>query len=110
MTGIVEYFGDEGDMTTTDKVQLFQDRQYVITKNGPTAAQVNIVCDKHDHRYYIVGLVEDQAAGWILGRPEAGSPKYAHEGEFVGAVENAANLLWRECLSMEELDDFFQGS
>lgn len=110
MTGIEAFFGDGGDMTTTDKALVYQDRQYVVTNKGSVAAEVNILCDRHDHRYYIVGLVEDQAAGWILGRPDAGSPRYAHEGAFVGAVENAANLLLRECISMDELDEFFRGA
>ena len=57
----------------------------------------------------MLGLLDDDAVGWIMGRTEGNTPKYSnHEAGFTEAVEQAANLLRRECLSMEQVDDFFR--
>lgn len=107
MKGIEDYFGEDGNLSTTQKVQESEGRQYLVTKMSTVAARVDAICDGHSHRFYIIGLVEDEAAGWIVGRTDADSPKYSLGGQFTVAVEQAANLLWRECLSMAELDTFF---
>ena len=107
MRDIEDFFGDEGRMTATGKAVSYEGRQYTVLKKSSTAAQVDAVCNRHSHRHYIIGLVEHEASGWVLGRPESGSGKYVHEGRFAEAVEHAANLLLRECMAMDELDAFF---
>ena len=59
---------------------------------------------KHDHRDFVVGLMEDQTVGWVVGRKEAG---YPHDSNFVEAVEHAAELLVEECQAMSQVDRFF---
>lgn len=107
MRDIQDYFGEDGNLSTTQKAQTLEGRRYLVTKTSTVAARVDADCDEHSHRQYIIGLVEDEAVGWIVGRPDLDSPKYSLGGHFTGAVEQAANLLWRECLSMAELDEFF---
>ena len=48
--------------------------------------------------------MEHETVGWIVGRKEAG---YPNTGNFVEAVEHAANLLIEECQAMTQVDRFF---
>ena len=107
MRDIEDFFGEEAKMRTTEKVQTYGGRQYVVASTSPISATANIVCEVHKHHNYVIGLVEHKAAGWVMGRPRSGAPTYALKCKFVEAVENAANLLLRECLSMEQVDTFF---
>ena len=107
ITDIANYFGDDANMATTGKAQTLYGRLFIVSKLSTIAAKVAIVCESHEHRYHIIGLLENEAAGWMIGRTEAADPKYSHEGSFSDAVEEAANLLLRECQCMSELDAFF---
>ena len=107
MQGVAEFFGDQAGMETTDKVLAYMGRQFLVRNDSSIAAKVSIHCKEHEHRYCMIGLVEYEAAGWVMGRPDAQSPKYIHKGTFAEAVEQAANLLLRECLSMNQVEEFF---
>ena len=107
MRDIQDFFGEEAKMRTTEKVQIYGGKRYTIASTSPVSAKMNIDCVVHDHHDYIIGLVEHEAAGWVVGRPGLGAPKYSAHVKFAEVVEYAANLLLRECLSMEQVDDFF---
>lgn len=108
MGDIQDFFGDEAKMRTTEKVQIYGGKRYTITSTSPVSAKMNIHCVVHDHHDYIIGLVEHEAAGWVVGRPGLGAPKYSAHVKFAEVVEYAGNLLLRECVSMEQVDDFFK--
>ena len=78
--------------------------QFEITRTSPDSATVNINCGGHEHQDFIVGLWENEAGGWVVGRKEAGFP---HEGDFLEAVEHAGDLLIQECQAMSQIDRFF---
>ena len=107
MQGVSEFFGSEGEMQTTDKVLTYGGRHFLVRHDSSVSAKVEIHCKEHEHNYLIIGLADSQAAGWIMGRPDAKSPKYVHNGPFAEAVEQSANLLLRECLSMNQIERFF---
>jgi len=75
-----------------------------VTRTSPDSATVDLKCGEHDHQDFIVGLMEDEAVGWVVGRKESG---HQHEGSFVDAVEHAADLLIQECKAMVQVDRFF---
>ena len=77
---------------------------FTVDRTSPHSAEVRIRCEMHDHDEFIIGLMEDETAGWVVGRKEAGHP---HEGRFRSAVEHAADLLVEECLATHQMDGFF---
>ena len=81
-------------------------RKFEVTRTSEVSATVNIRCDAHAHEDLIIGLVEDEAAQWVVGRKEAGQPGYVHSF-FEDAVNWAAYLLMKECLDAGQFDDFF---
>ena len=107
MKDIQHFFGEEAKMRTTEKVQVYGGERYTITSTSPVSAKMNIDCVVHDHHDYIIGLVEHEAAGWVVGRPGLGAPKYSAHVKFTEVEEYSANLLLKECLSMGQVDDFF---
>ena len=109
MAQIEEFFGDDGDGPTAAKIQSYWGNNYAVTRDSPVSATVNKICREHNHLSYMLGLLDDEAAGWIMGRTEANTPKYScNSASFAEAVQQAANLLHRECLSMAQLDGFFR--
>ncbi len=77
---------------------------FEVTRTSPDSATVNLQCRAHEHRDFIIGLMEDETWGWVLGRKGSGYPQ---EGGFADAVDHAANLLIEECGAMGQLDSFF---
>ena len=61
----------------------------------------------HEHESFIIGLLEAETGGWVVGREKSG---YPHEGNFVDAVDHAADLLIEECNAMVQMDTFFSDS
>ena len=91
-------------MTIIKRMYEYMGAQFEVTRNSPESATVDLKCGKHDHRDFVVGLMEDQTVGWVVGRKEAG---YPHDSNFVEAVEHAAELLVEECQAMSQVDRFF---
>lgn len=91
-------------MVVVKKAYQYQGSTLEVTRNSADSAKVNLQCGYHAHREFIVGLMEHEAGGWVVGREDAG---YPHTGNFVSAVEHAANMLFHECQAMAQLDDFF---
>ena len=109
MAEIEEFFGDEPDGPTTAKILSLWGDSYAVARNSPVSATVAKMCREHGHPSYMLGLLDDEAVGWIMGRTEGNTPKYSnHDASFSEAVEQAANLLRRECQSIGQLDDFFR--
>lgn len=79
---------------------------FTIDRTSPHSAEVRIRCEMHDHDELIIGLMEHETAGWVVGRKTAG---HRHEGRFRSAVEHAADLLVEECLATDQMDKFFTG-
>ena len=77
---------------------------FEVTRNSADSAEVSLNCGVHDHQEFMVGLIEDESAGWVVGRKEAG---YPHAGDFEEVVEHAADLLKQECQATAQVDRFF---
>ena len=107
MRSVAAFFGDEVKSSSVEKLKSYQGREYVVKSSSPISAKMNIVCKNHKHRDFIIGLAGHEVAGWLTGRPEAERVKYGIPGEFASVVEQTANLLLRECLSMQQVDKFF---
>ena len=91
-------------MIIITRIYEYMGAPFEVTRTSPESAKVDLSCGRHDHREFIVGLMEDQTVGWVVGRKEAG---YPHTGIFVEAVEHAAGLLVEECQAMAQVDEFF---
>ena len=91
-------------MIIITRIYEYMGAPFEVTRTSPESAKVDLSCGRHDHREFIVGLMEDQTVGWIVGRKGAG---YPHAGNFVEAVEHAADLLIEECQAMAQVDRFF---
>ena len=89
------------------RIYPYEGAQFQVTRTSTDSATVNIQCGKHDHQDFIVGLMEAETGGWVVGRKESG---YPYEGIFVDAVEYVANLLIEECTAVSQLDSFFAPS
>ena len=77
---------------------------FEVTRNSSDSAKVVFKCGEHDHSEFIVGLLEDEVVGWVVGRKEQG---YPYDGNFTEAVEHASRLLIQECKANVEVDRFF---
>ena len=79
-------------MIIITRIYEYMGAPFEVTRTSPESAKVDLNCARHEHREFIVGLMEDETVGWVVGRKEAG---YPHTGIFVEAVEHAAGLLSR---------------
>ena len=91
-------------MIIITRIYEYMGAPFEVTRTSPESATVDLLCGKHEHRDFIVGLMEDDTVGWVVGRKEAG---YPHTGNFVEAVEHAAGPLVEECQAMAQVDEFF---
>lgn len=78
-----------------------------VDRISSDSATVVLHCGMHEHEPFRIGLMEDEAYGWVVGREESG---YPHDGNFVDAVDHAARLLIEECNAMVQVDMFFSES
>lgn len=90
------------------RIYAYEDRVFEVTRTSEVSATVNIRCEAQAHEDFIIGLVEDEAAQWVVGRQETGQPGYV-QSLFENAVTWAAYLLMKECLDAGQIDDFFAG-
>ena len=75
-----------------------------ITRDSPSSAMIELKCGEHEHKEFMVSLVEHHALGWYVGRKDGGHPV---DGRFIDAVEHVADLLIEECEAMAQIDVFF---
>ncbi len=91
-------------MIVVKRMYRHMDELFEVARSSSDSAKVVLKCGEHDHPEFIVGLMEDDLAGWVVGRKEQG---YPHDGNFTEAVEHAAHLLIQECKAIVEVDRFF---
>ena len=89
---------------TTRKTHHYKGEEFEVTRTSGGSVTVELECDAHEHQEFIIGLMEEGTVGWVVGRKEAG---YPFDGDFVQAIERAADLLIEECQTMDQLDVFF---
>ena len=89
-----------------ERTYAHEGREFEVTRTSEVSTTVNIRCEAQAHEDFIIGLVEDEAAQWVVGRKEGGQPGYVYSF-FEDAVNRAARLLMKECLDAGQLDDFF---
>ncbi len=76
---------------------------YEIVQTSPDSATLGLKCGKHEHRDFIIGLLEAEK-GWAVGRKESG----LRTGEsFAEAVQHSATMLLEECQAIAQIDEFF---
>lgn len=61
----------------------------------------------HEHEEFIIGLIEDEAWCWAVGRKEGGN---FVDGNFNDAVDKCAELLIEEYNAMVQVDTFFSSN
>lgn len=87
----------------------YQDTDFTLHRpvlDGPTV-DVSIVCANHKHDPYTISLFENTNK-WAFGRkPEGGKPSL---GPFKNVVRRSADLLYKECRAISEVDNFFAES
>ena len=93
-------------MTIAKRTYQYEGATLQLTRTSSASATVALQCGMHEHDQFIIGLMEDETWGWVVGREQGGSP---HEGNFVDAVDHAADLLIEECNAMVQVDTFFSG-
>lgn len=89
------------------KTHKYEGATFHVTRTSPDSATVMFQCGMHEHPPFIVGLMEDEAVGWVVGRAKSGN---RHEGHFGDAVNHAADLLIEECNAIVQMDVFFSGT
>ena len=91
-------------MPIAKKTYHYEGATLPVTRTSSASATVALQCGMHEHGQFIIGLMENDTWGWVVGREESGSP---HDGNFVDAVDHAADLLIEECNAMVQVDTFF---
>ncbi len=92
-------------MTAATRHFQYRGMQFEATKTSPASATVNIACGLHIHEDFIIGIAENDAIGWVVGRAGSGYPQ---DGNFLDVVEHTANLLYEECAAMRQIEGFFE--
>ena len=92
-------------MSVIQRHFLYRGVHFVATKTSPASATVNIACGPHTHEDFIIGVAENDAIGWVVGRAGSGYPQ---GGNFLDAVEHTAGLLYEECAAMQQIEGFFE--
>ncbi len=93
-------------MTMSKRTYQYEGATLQVTSTSSASATAALQCGMHEHDQFIIGLMENEAWGWVVGREKSGSP---HEGNFVDAVDHAADLSIEECNAMVQVDMFFSG-
>lgn len=91
-------------MSAAKKMYHYEGAKLQVNRTSSASATVALQCGMHEHDQFIIGLMENETWGWVVGREESGSP---HEGNFVDAVDHTADLLIEECNAMIQIDMFF---
>ena len=92
-------------MSIRKGIYRYQGEVFEIVQTSPEAATVGLKCGKHEHRDFIVGLLETET-GWAVGRKESG---HRTGDSFAEAVEHGAAMLLEECKAISQIDEFFAG-
>lgn len=90
-----------------NRTYQYEGAKFQVARTSSASATVALQCGMHEHEPFIVGLMEDEARGWVVGRKKAGYPQ---DGHFGNAVDHAAELLVEECNALVQVDMFFSGS
>ncbi len=85
----------------------YEGADFQVTRTSPASATVVLQCGMHEHEEFMVGLVEDEASGWAVGRKTSGN---FVDGNFNDAVDKCAELLIEECNAMVQIDTFFSAN
>ena len=80
----------------------YEGAAFHVARTSPASATVSLQCGMHEHQPFIVGLMEDEASGWVVGREKSGN--------FGNAVDHAADLLIEECNAILQIDVFFSAT
>lgn len=88
----------------TKKTHNYEGATLQVTRTSSASATVELQCGMHEHDQFMIGLMENETWGWVVGREESGSP---HDGNFADAVDHTADLLIEECNAMVQIDMFF---
>ena len=108
-------YHDMGDTRLAEDIGLFPKRprrmyfyaghEFHVVRSSEDSAYIGLWCPTHIHKIYIIGLTEDEKS-LLVGRPEAGQPKY-EVSSFEEGVEHGARLLLQDCPLEKQMDDFF---
>ncbi len=85
------------------RVYAYKGQEFEVTRTSPDSVIVSRVCEQHDHPDFIIGKIEGES-GWGVGRKESG---YSIEGTFAEAVDHCVEVLFDECASITQVDQFF---
>ena len=85
------------------RVYEYEGQKFVVTRASQDSATVNCVCEQHDHPDYIIGKIEGES-GWGVGRKSSG---HSYDGTFAEAVDYCVAMLYEECATVTEVDQFF---
>ena len=88
------------------KMIAYKEMKFPVSRTSVDSATIGLLCDKHEHDTFIVGIVEITGK-WAVGRKETGGK--AVPDNFDKAVTRCAELLFRECTAITEVDSFFDG-
>ncbi len=102
--------GDQEDAeepAMPEKLYQYEGETLRVVRTSPASATVSLQRGAQELEPFIVGLMEDEASGWVVGREKSGN---FHEGNFWSAVDHAAALLIEECNAIHQIDEFFSAT